>query len=1203
MAVAHLASDDGLRVVRRYGIALLVFCCAAFLQISLQPWLNGDAPFILAMPAVVVSAWIGGLGPGALTAILGGFLGNWSMVVDSPESPSFSGRMVAMALYIFGSILSLSVIELKRQADAQAVQAAEDRAAAERRWAVTLRSLGDGVVAVDKEGHVSFLNPVAEALTGWTLDEAIGRPCEEVLNLVEESSGRSATHPIRAALQSGHIEGLDDTVQLVSKDGAIRNIDDKAAPIHTAEGGLIGAVMVFRDVTEQRRVELGVKRLAMMLDLAHESIIVHDLDHRITFWNKASETLYGFTKEDAIGKCAYDLVNTQVDGGADAIIASVLSLGYWEGRLKQISSDGAVIDVQSRSALQRDEHGNPTAVLIINRDITEELSRAGEIQRLNTDLAVRISELETLLEVLPVGIGITADGDPRNIRPNKALSELLGLEPQANVSLATEASIRPHYSVLRNGQQVPVTDLPIQAASNGIDIRDQQLVVVRPNGEQRDVLAYASPIRDRDGRLRGGVGAFIDITLRYRAQTALLAERNFISTVLDTVGAVVLVIDQDGMIVRANSAAETISGFSGKELIRRVFCDLLSSADDKTSFRRCIDALTPTAEPQAFDGIWITKNGRRVLIEWSIALMQGTDPQSALIVATGIDVTEQRKAQNEVSQLYASLRESTDELRAILEVVPVGLVIAEDSQCASLRANPYLRQMFRLPAEGDRSLRKLSTVRPKYTILKDGKPIEDHDLPMAQSASKGETFTNVEMDVAYDDGSISHFLTSSVPLLDDVGRPCGSVTSLLDITTRRQMEQQLIELNHELERRVADRTRELETALQTKDQLIEREKMVQRQLRQVHDAFRESEANYRSLFSSAPHAIAVIDGLTQTFMAVNDAATAQYGFTVDEFQSLTLSDLCPPGENVNLLPSSDRDDEHGMHTAVVWHRRKDGRNIMVEVVSRKIYFAGRPAWLFLANDVTERELAAQELQASLDQIRRLAQHVQSVREEERKDVAREVHDELGQLLSALKMDLLWVISRLERSLDPESAVNRLRGATELVDSTIQTVRRIATQLRPGVLDTLGLVAAMEWQARDFEARTGIPCLFVSAPGDIALPSECSTALFRILQEALTNVMRHAQATRVRISLSAETAGITLSVVDNGVGISEDSLQNTTSLGLVGMKERAMLFGGEVKITRAGRKGTRVDVTIPCPCPALYCGGECIPEGCKMEHSA
>ena len=268
-------------------------------------------------------------------------------------------------------------------------------------------------------------------------------------------------------------------------------------------------------------------------------------------------------------------------------------------------------------------------------------------------------------------------------------------------------------------------------------------------------------------------------------------------------------------------------------------------------------------------------------------------------------------------------------------------------------------------------------------------------------------------------------------------------------------------------------------------------------------------------------------------------------------------------------------------------RTHTGRETPVECVAAPILndeevLAGR---VLVFRDITQRRVADEELNRSRDQFRSLAAHLQVVREEERARIAREVHDQLGQMLTGLRMDASWAAKRVNALTDEparEALAARLTSMLALLDETVQTVRRIASELRPGALDDLGLPAALEWQAREWQRRTGIECSLSCDTAGLNAPPEAAIALFRIFQETLTNVARHSKATQVTARLTQESEAFQLHIHDNGRGITEDELRRTKSLGLVGMRERAAMLGGEFHIRGEAGGGTTVTVRLPVP---------------------
>jgi signal transduction histidine kinase len=262
---------------------------------------------------------------------------------------------------------------------------------------------------------------------------------------------------------------------------------------------------------------------------------------------------------------------------------------------------------------------------------------------------------------------------------------------------------------------------------------------------------------------------------------------------------------------------------------------------------------------------------------------------------------------------------------------------------------------------------------------------------------------------------------------------------------------------------------------------------------------------------------------------------------------------------------------------VVTGLARDGREFLIDASISQLTDAGGRFFTVILRDVTERVRAEEALRVSKEELQQLASAAHAAREQEQSRVARELHDELGQGLTALKMTVAWVEQRTGRQ-DLEMAGKLDRMAT-LIDHTLEATRRIAGALRPLILDDLGLVPALESVVEGFVDRTGITCDF-SAGGELELEDARKSAVFRIVQEALTNVARHAKATHVEVRLARRDGTIAIDVRDNGIGFNLPDDRSRYSRGLLGMRERAYLLGGTFAITSAPGKGTRLEVRIP-----------------------
>ncbi|HMJ47742.1 MAG TPA: PAS domain S-box protein [Ferruginibacter sp.] len=347
--------------------------------------------------------------------------------------------------------------------------------------------------------------------------------------------------------------------------------------------------------------------------------------------------------------------------------------------------------------------------------------------------------------------------------------------------------------------------------------------------------------------------------------------------------------------------------------------------------------------------------------------------------------------------------------------------------------------------------------------------------------------------------------------------------------------------------------------------------------KKAEEEVKSSELKYRLLFNQNPLPMWMITTDDRTFLDVNAAAMAFYGYTKDEFLNMSILDIRPQEEAGRIKKTEFK--TPGISDVGIWtHQKKDGTKVRVHIITHDIMYEGKYAKLVLANDVTDRMIAEDKLKKSHEDFRQLATHLENIRESERTHIAREIHDELGQQLTGLKMDISWI----KKKLNPADIElnKKMKDTIQLVDTTVKTVRRIATELRPSILDDLGIIAAMEWQTEEFEKRFKIKSAFKSNVANIAISSDYATAIFRIYQESLTNVVRHANASRVNSSLEIKDNILVLNISDNGKGFNATEITNKKTLGLLGMKERTLLMGGTYEISSRDGKGTSVIIIVP-----------------------
>ncbi|MDP2223934.1 response regulator [Nitrosomonas sp.] len=344
--------------------------------------------------------------------------------------------------------------------------------------------------------------------------------------------------------------------------------------------------------------------------------------------------------------------------------------------------------------------------------------------------------------------------------------------------------------------------------------------------------------------------------------------------------------------------------------------------------------------------------------------------------------------------------------------------------------------------------------------------------------------------------------------------------------------------------------------------------------KRIEESNRKAQQQFQTIFEKAPLGIALINLSTGKYYDVNPKYASIAGRCVDELLGTNQSDILHPDDVSSYRSDIERFINDQSHDCRLAKRvlRPDMSIIWIEIsiVPFEIMGNGEVCHLCMIEDITESK-------RMIESLRQLTTHLQDVREEERTRIGREIHDVLGGTLAVLKMDLDWLSKKI--SVDPMH--ERIRSLYELTGEAIETARRVSINLRPNVLDNLGLYGAIEWQIREFEQRTDIRCELESTISNLSLSNKhFETSIFRVIQEVFINIVRHSQATRVDIELSEDEDDILITIKDNGVGITELQMLNPESFGIIGMNERTQQIGGKLEISGVPSQGSVVTLKIP-----------------------
>lgn len=344
--------------------------------------------------------------------------------------------------------------------------------------------------------------------------------------------------------------------------------------------------------------------------------------------------------------------------------------------------------------------------------------------------------------------------------------------------------------------------------------------------------------------------------------------------------------------------------------------------------------------------------------------------------------------------------------------------------------------------------------------------------------------------------------------------------------------------------------------------------------KKVEHAIKESEEKFRTLIEQAGEGIFLVD-LQGNYLEANESASRITGYTIEELKQMNANEIVPT-EELTKVPIRLAEIKKGNPVYIERLIRKKDGSIITAEISAKLMANGKV--MTIMRDITSRKKAEAEIKEANDQLRQLTVHLQDIREEERKRIGREIHDELGQQLTAIKMDVAWIDKKVPEELN--NIKSKLKNIITLLDGSHLSIRKILNELRSDIIENNGIIDALEWQGNQFSINTGIPLVFSSTEKMLIVEEAVSTCLFRIFQEALTNITRYSQAKKVTATVKYLNNWVTMEVTDDGIGFDASLLNTKQSFGILGMKERVTSLQGTFELITGVGKGTKIIVAIP-----------------------
>jgi PAS domain S-box-containing protein len=577
----------------------------------------------------------------------------------------------------------------------------------------------------------------------------------------------------------------------------------------------------------------------------------------------------------------------------------------------------------------------------------------------------------------------------------------------------------------------------------------------------------------------------------------------------------IFMVDPDGRIKSWNPGAQAIKGYTADEVIGQPISIFYPQEELERNEPAYNLHMAEKDGSYHSDGWRVRKNGSRFWADIVFTAVYDSEQRLQGFAKITRDMSEQKKA-NEMIRYQARLMEDVSDA-----------IISTDPEFRTVSWNKAAEKLYgySLPEAAGQDLAELLR-SPTDPAIRHA--IREH--LREQGYWHGELAYYTKKNVAL------NVLISISAIRDEQNTVTGYVVACRDITERLKAEQRLIKFNEELSRQVEEKTAE------------------------VREIFERVTDNFMAYDASGT--IVYISGRAKEMVSKAGLTTG-----INVFREFPAVIENPFGQHFRRAMETQQDQHYEYLSEML--------DIWLE---SHMYPSANGVSVFF-RDITENKQVREQLSQSTAELRALASHLQDVREEERAEMAREIHDELGQQLTGLKMDLAWVDEQLAEVGRPVLR-QRVADTLQLLDHTIRTVRKIAAELRPGILDDLGLLAAVEWQSEEFEKRSGIKARFQPGMPGRRYPPQMSIGLFRICQEALTNVARHSGAKHVDIFLGYEEDRIVLRVRDDGRGLPPPQAGGRKTLGVLGMKERALMMGGTLEVSSEAGKGVTLIVSVP-----------------------
>ncbi len=1145
-----------------------------------------------------------------------------AVVFESSLKAGDGGERFVSATYIphydddqnvIGFFALINDITARKQIENELKESAE-------KYRSLMNGASDAIFLANFSGDLVEANTKAAELLGYKKDELLKMHFTDLHP--QEELERSAA-AFKEMVQTGSCR-LDDA-WIIRKDGKKVPVGISASIVEY--GGEKVGMGIFRDLTERKKAEEKLRASQRMFETVFDKapIMIWGTDDKgtLSYFNKKSVETMEFSHDEAIGMFNMELFPPDK---RDEVFKKFKL--HVEGKLEEnlelpiMTKSGKNLVGNMAQAIYEDEHGKKWYFGFV-RDITE---------RKQAEQSLKASEekYRLLVERMNDGLGII-DKNARLTFANDRLSQMLGYEKDELIGTAA-------ISLFDKSNQKKFKEQFSDRKKGGK--KHYELEFRKKDGTILPALISPEPLYDNDGEFIGSFAIITDITVQKDTEEKLRASQRMLQTLFDNAPFMIWGTDDKGIIKYYNKKSVETMGYTYEEAIG-MFNMELHPPDERNVVLEKFNEHVAGKTNTRLELPLYTKSGKRLVGSMAQAIYED-ELGKKLYFGFMEDITEYKiteQALHESEQMYRSLYEGSGDAVMILDenvfldcndetlsvfgcsskeqfIGKKPSEFSPDLQPQGISSDQLARQRiataFRLgrnrfewlhtrhdgsefPAEVWLAALELDGKKILQAVVRDITERKQAETALRQSEERYKTLLeNLPQKIFLKDKD-SVYITCNENYAADLKIKPQEITGKDDFDFHPK---ELAEKYRSDDRKIIK---------SGKTELFEekyihngKEVYVNTVKTPIFDdcgqaiallgifwditdkkLAEEALRLYKNLLNQSNDATFVVDTTTGNFLDVNAKACTSLKYDSEELLKMKVMDVCMAMQDEPSFKQYLKEiSKKGFLMFECMFKRKDGVTFPVELNTKLVTQEEKDYLVAVVRDITERKQSEEALEDSREQLRNLASHLQSVQEDERGRIARDVHDEFGQVLTALKYDISWLAGKLTREQKP--LLDMTQGMSELIDGAVDTVQKITSELRPSLLDDLGLVPAMEWHSEQFHKRTGIKSSVICNRESFDLDKSQSTALFRIFQEAMTNIARHAKATEAYTSLIQDNKEIVLAVIDNGKGITQKELTSAHSMGLLGMRERAFSLSGKVDISGIKGKGTTVTVTISIP---------------------